>query len=287
MTNNMRYYNKELPEENEYVFVKLKKITENNFILVELIEYGNIEGMILFSEINNRKINIDKLFKNNIQVCVVTDVNIEKKHINLSYKKVSMEEREFYTNSLPQLDKINNHFKDMQLLYNKYNNLDTNTGVLREKIMCKLFDVPKKELFGNLINIYKNMLENMESIFIDTDLPVDYIEVYTNDLKKRIKCTDMQVALSFELTVLDDNAIGIIKNMLSHDDLYFKYECVSSPKYRIVASSQDKQKVDDIIITAKSYLENKIKDINCIFKMDTEWTIIKDRTYTVKPLFID
>lgn len=288
----MRYYNKDLPEENEYVLVKLKKITEHNFVLVELIEYDNIEGMILFSEVHHRKINIDKLFRNNIQVCIVTDVDINKRHINLSYKKVLPEDRQFYIDSIQNLDKFIDLFRDLQLLYNKHYGImidnrhnKTIDNTIYQTIMWNMFNRAKRDLFVDLNNIYRNILECPESLFDNVDLSGDFKELCINNLKNRISYTDMQIAVYFDLTILDSDAINIIKNILHTDEKNWMYECVSSPKYRIIITTNNKQQIDDIVDMVKIELENKVKNINCVFKLNNERDVLKDIIYTIKPLF--
>lgn len=281
----MKYYRRDLPNEDEYVFVKLKKVTKHNFAVVELLEYDNAEGMILFSEIHHRKINIEKLFKNNIHICVVTNVDTEKNYVNLSYKKVLVEDRDFYGNARIELDKLINIFRDMQALHDDHTH--SKTHIIYEKIMWNIFDdqISKKNLFANLGDIYKNILENPAQIFENIDIPNDYKIMCSENIKSRVRYTDMQGALYFDLLVLDTNAVDLIKKIMSADGNW-EYECVSSPKYRITATSNDKDEMDKIMGHAKSVLQNKLNNINSIFKIDDVWTVIKDKTCTIKPLFI-
>ena len=89
-TNQMcRMYREEYPEEKELVYVRVVQITKIN-AYVELLEYNNIRGMILFSELT-RKYRIRSLAKyikiNQCDVMIVTsvkgdEINLSKRHIN-------------------------------------------------------------------------------------------------------------------------------------------------------------------------------------------------------------
>lgn len=287
ISDNMRYYKSKFPKEDEYVLVKLKRITEHNFVIVELLEYNNIEGMILLSEIHHRKMNVGKLFKDNIQICVVTDIDTDKMCVNLSYKKVPVEERTFFTNASIELEKLVNIFKEMQYLYDKHTN--TKTDIIYKTVMWNTLNdqIPKRHLFEELNNIYKNILENPEQVLSNTDLPEDYKILCSVNIRNRVKCTDIQSALNFDLIVLDTDAINIIKDIMTTtptDD--WVYECVSSPKYRIVATSGSRDGVNEIMERAKHELHNKLKSVNSVFKLDESWVIVKEKTYTIKPLYM-
>ncbi|KZT19933.1 eukaryotic translation initiation factor 2 subunit alpha [Neolentinus lepideus HHB14362 ss-1] len=89
----MRYYEQRYPEVDELVMVQVRQIAEMG-AYVKLLEYDNIEGMILLSELSRRRIrSIQKLIRvGRNEVVVVLRVDKEKGYIDLSKRRVSSED---------------------------------------------------------------------------------------------------------------------------------------------------------------------------------------------------
>jgi translation initiation factor 2 subunit 1 len=89
----MRFYEPRYPEVDELVMVQVRQIAEMG-AYVKLLEYDNIEGMILLSELSRRRIrSIQKLIRvGRNEVVVVLRVDKEKGYIDLSKRRVSAED---------------------------------------------------------------------------------------------------------------------------------------------------------------------------------------------------
>mmetsp|Transcript_44664 Transcript_44664/g.77293 ORF Transcript_44664/g.77293 Transcript_44664/m.77293 type:complete len:358 (+) Transcript_44664:78-1151(+) len=88
-----RFYEQQFPEIEELVVVNVRHIAEMG-AYVTLLEYNNIEGMILLSELSRRRIrSINKLIRvNRNEVVMVLRVDKEKGYIDLSKRRVSPED---------------------------------------------------------------------------------------------------------------------------------------------------------------------------------------------------
>ncbi|XP_035167461.1 eukaryotic translation initiation factor 2 subunit 1 [Oxyura jamaicensis] len=88
-----RFYQHKFPEVEDVVMVNVRSIAEMG-AYVSLLEYNNIEGMILLSELSRRRIrSINKLIRIGRNECVVViRVDKEKGYIDLSKRRVSPEE---------------------------------------------------------------------------------------------------------------------------------------------------------------------------------------------------
>ncbi|KAL9070682.1 MAG: hypothetical protein Q9161_004736 [Pseudevernia consocians] len=90
---NCRFYENRYPDIDEFVMVNVKQIAEMG-AYVKLLEYDNIDGMILLSELSRRRIrSIQKLIRvGRNEVVVVLRVDKEKGYIDLSKRRVSPED---------------------------------------------------------------------------------------------------------------------------------------------------------------------------------------------------
>lgn len=88
-----RMYESRFPEVDEVVMVNVRQIADMG-AYVRLLEYDNIEGMILLAELTRRRIrSIHKLIRvGRNEVAVVLRVDKEKGYIDLSKRRVSPEE---------------------------------------------------------------------------------------------------------------------------------------------------------------------------------------------------
>lgn len=77
-----RFYSQKYPEVEDVVMVKVRSIAEMG-AYVSLLEYNNIEGMILLSELSRRRIrSINKLIRVGRDECVVV-IRVDKEKGNL------------------------------------------------------------------------------------------------------------------------------------------------------------------------------------------------------------
>ena len=92
---NCRMYEERYPDIDTLVMVNVRQIAEMG-AYVTLLEYGGIEGMILFTELSRRRIrSIQKLVRvGRNEVVVVVRVDREKGYIDLSKRRVSPEDVE-------------------------------------------------------------------------------------------------------------------------------------------------------------------------------------------------
>ncbi|VFQ72808.1 unnamed protein product [Cuscuta campestris] len=88
-----RMYEAKYPEVDQAVMIQVKSMADSG-AYVSLLEYNNIEGMILFSELSRRRIrSISSLIRvGRIEPVMVLRVNKEKGYIDLSKRRVAEED---------------------------------------------------------------------------------------------------------------------------------------------------------------------------------------------------
>lgn len=89
-----RIRSSEYPEEGEVVMVKIAAVNDD-IVTAKLLEYGNIEGLIMSGELSKKKYrSIHQVAKiGNAELCQVLKVDKLRGHIDLSLKRVGEKER--------------------------------------------------------------------------------------------------------------------------------------------------------------------------------------------------
>ncbi|KAL4708659.1 hypothetical protein ACJJTC_008185 [Scirpophaga incertulas] len=103
-----RFYQEKYPEVEDVVMVNVRSIAEMG-AYVHLLEYNNIEGMILLSELSRRRIrSINKLIRvGKTEPVVVIRVDKDKGYIDLSKRRVSAEDIEKCTERYAKAKAVN------------------------------------------------------------------------------------------------------------------------------------------------------------------------------------
>lgn len=287
----MRFYSNEFPNIDDIVYVKFNKISTKYGIVVDLIEYNNIEGMIINSEIQKKKTNAAKLFRNKIIPCLVLNVDQIKGYVDLSYRRVLEEEKQKYQRQYPAIEKIVKIGEDILTLYEIYKketNSIENKKMIYEQIIWKIFENNKK--INNYDKVLEEIISNPQYLFkYSENLQQDFIDRYINLHKQRIKVTELNVLKDFKLQILSENGIDKLKIILMSiipDDLKdkIKVECVASPIYRLNIIGKDNEEINNYIIKINDIVNEKIKNYNVIYCMMDNLTILKDKNYTLAPL---
>jgi len=251
----MSHYNEFTPRINTYCFFKLspRRIKSDDLgIEVILIDYNNIEAFIPITEINRKKFNITTFFKpDTIYPGIV--YAIDDKRIMISYSKIKQEMREKLIKGFDIQSKL---AKLIIMIRTKYPESTINNPI------C--IDFTDND-YDNLEKIYQNILLNPEQLS-----PDDNIKKYIIDNRNlSLPIYEQQ----FMITILETNGIQILKNVLSEINNNYKVKIISSPLYCV--EFNDLTQTDNI----KEIIENKIKDVECLFEMK--------ELITIRELYVD
>ncbi|ARF09242.1 translation initiation factor eIF-2 alpha subunit [Catovirus CTV1] len=284
----MRFYKQNFPKVDDIVFVKFNRLTNQYTVIVNLVEYDNMEAMILATEVNNKKVNVEKIFHNKILPCQVLSVDEKRMYVDLSFKKVTKEDSLKHQDNYPYLERImelGNEINQLYEIYKERNNL--NDINIYEQTIWEIFDKAGTE--SNLVELYDSLVKNPINIFqYSWDIPKDFIGKCVENYLKRTKITNMIVTKDFELTVLEPDAINILKSIIIDNipsELIdnMTIECVSSPKYRLTVTAKDDEQIKKLFDDYNKIIMSRIKNIMTIFKFDENYTISKEKTYQLQP----
>lgn len=289
------FYQEYLPVINDIVYARFNEFDSMNNGIVSLIEYSDCNGMLQPSEICKRNIRPEKVMKKgDIYPCLVLNVDEQKKHVDLSYLKVPHTEKLKYMENYNYLTKIIGLGKDIVFLYNQYQQNDecknndnefNNIKYVFENTVYNIFkNNPIKDTDLNIL--YNKLLECPLKIFKkDSKFEQAFINYAVENLQKRILSTDTIVETILNFTVIEENAVEIIKKILTNDiPKNIKIEYLSGSKYRLLATNISEETAQKDLNNLIKELQNKCKSILSILQWEENFQTIKKKTFYITPL---
>jgi translation initiation factor 2 alpha subunit (eIF-2alpha) len=281
------YYKDAFPKLDDIVFVSLETITEESNVIVRLLEY-NLEGMIQHTEVAKYVTKPNKLFKKGkTYACVVLGVDEKKKHIDLSYRKISDKNREIY---------------DHQYVYiKKFHELETIIDPSFRKTVLEIFDVHKL-INTDFEKLYNSLLESPNKFLDFIQESQDSKNSMLELIKTKTKSTNMILEYNFDMLIIEDNAIQKLKDILDikiHDSIKnsknttWSCDIITPPKYKITVTCENyehgklliKKIIEEIKNNSLKVLNNKNNMITHTLmselNLDSDIKIIKEKTYTL------
>lgn len=147
---NCRFYEEKYPEIESFVMVNVKQIAEMG-AYVKLLEYDNIDGMILLSELSRRRIrSIQKLIRvGRNEVVVVLRVDKEKGYIDLSKRRVSPED----------IIKCEERYNKSKMVHSIMRHVAEKTNVPLEELYADI-GWPLNKKYGHAVDAFKLSITN-------------------------------------------------------------------------------------------------------------------------------
>jgi len=209
---------------------------------VSLLEYNNIEGMILLSELSRRRIrSINKLIRVGKQeVCMVLRVDREKGYIDLSKRRVSPED----------VQKCDERFNRSKAVHSIVRHVSEVEHVEMEALYRQTA-WPLYEKFGHAYEAFRAAITDPDTIFSEENMPglaASLKDTMLDNIKKRLTPTAVKIRADIEVTCFEYEGINAIKRALlkgeemGNEDIPIKIKLVAPPLYVLLASALDKDK---------------------------------------------
>ncbi|RHZ64091.1 hypothetical protein Glove_326g106 [Diversispora epigaea] len=231
-----RMYEEKYPEVEDLVMVNVRQIAEMG-AYVKLLEYDNIEGMILLSELSRRRIrSIQKLIRvGRNEVVVVLRVDKEKGYIDLSKRRVSPEDvakAEEKYNKSKAVHSIMRHVAEKQNL------------VLED--LYKLIGWPLYRKYGHAYEAFKLAITEPEKVFESLEISQEVSNELLSNIKRRLTPQPIKIRADLEVTCYGYEGIDAIKKALKAgeacetSDIIIKVKLVAPPLYVMITNALDK-----------------------------------------------
>mmetsp|Transcript_4003 Transcript_4003/g.8113 ORF Transcript_4003/g.8113 Transcript_4003/m.8113 type:complete len:332 (+) Transcript_4003:35-1030(+) len=269
MAQESRFYEQRFPEVDDVVMVQVRSIAEMG-AYVSLLEYGNIEGMILFSELSRRRIrSVQKLIKVGRQEPVmVLRVDKEKGYIDLSKRRVSPED----------VAKCEDKFAKSKLVHTIMRHVAETTGTELEDLYTQI-GWPLYKMFGHAHDAFRQMITDEESDAVFERLKNEYhggkdIPILTPDVKegllknirRRLTPQPIKIRADVEMTCFNYDGIEHIKAAMkaaqacSTDTNEIKMRLVAPPLYVLTTMTLNKARgielLNEAVVACQKSIES-------------------------------
>ncbi|KAG0638897.1 translation initiation factor 2, alpha subunit [Tuber brumale] len=260
-----RFYEEKYPELDSYVMVNVKQIAEMG-AYVKLLEYDNIDGMILLSELSRRRIrSIQKLIRvGRNEVVVVLRVDEEKGYIDLSKRRVSAED----------VIKCEERYNKSKMVHSILRHVAEKTREPIENLYEKI-GWPLMKKYGHAVDAFKFSITNpdvWEGIQFPSEVVKTELQTY---ISKRLTPQPTKVRADVEVTCFGYEGIDAVKDALRKAeakntvDTPVKVKLVSPPLYVLTSQCLDKNTGIQVLEEAITEIQTSICAAggSCVVKM--------------------
>eukprot|EP01038_Epipyxis_sp_PR26KG_P004824 gene4824-6759_t len=285
-----RYYENPLPLVDEVVMVNVREIGEMG-AYVTLLEYDDIEGMILKSELSRKRIrSINKLVRvNRNEIAMVIRVDNDKGYIDLSKSKVQPED----------VVKCEERYNKAKAVHSVFRHVAEVKGLrlddLYEKVAWPLY-----RKYGHCYDAFKIALsgeadeKGATDIFQDIEVDPDVKESLLTYVRRRLAPQPVKIRADIEVTCFTYEGIDAIKAALmegeskSTSDAQVKIKLISPPMYVMTTMTLDKdygievmnqaiEAINAVIRSKEGSLDVKMAPKAVTLREETELQAMLDR----------
>jgi len=256
-TSNFRYYEQKYPEVDDLVMVNVKDIADMG-AYVKLLEYDDIEGMILLSELSRRRIrSIQKHVKvGRNEIAVVLRVDKDKGYIDLSKKRVTPEE------ALKCEDRYNKSKAVHSILRQVAEKFQVPIGDLYEK-----YAWPLARKYGHAYVGFRHVITDPKHAFegLDIDTSTDAYKELLSQVSRKLTPNPVKVRADIEVTCFSYEGINAIKESLkageavSTEAVPVKVKLVAVPLFVLTSLSLDRPQAVEALNKAMEEVKKAIE----------------------------
>ncbi|KAF0296239.1 Eukaryotic translation initiation factor 2 subunit 1 [Amphibalanus amphitrite] len=238
-----RFYSQKFPEIDDVVMVTVRQIAEMG-AYVRLLEYNDIEGMILLSELSRRRIrSINKLIRvGKTEPVVVMRVDKDKGYIDLSKRRVSPEGIEECTEKYSKAKAVQSILRHVAELLGYETNEQFEE--LYRKTAWHFEEKSKKQ--GSAYDVFKQAV-NEPSLLDECGLDEKTKEMLLLNIQRKLTLASVKIRADIEVACYGYEGIDAVKEALraglacSTKDMQIKINLIAPPLYVMTTNTPEKQ----------------------------------------------
>jgi len=256
-----RFYEQKYPEVDEVVMVNVRAIADMG-AYVHLLEYNNIEGMILLSELSRRRIrSINKLIRvGRTEPVVVIRVDKDKGYIDLSKRRVSKEDIERCTEKYSKAKAVNSILRHVAQILNLKS--DSELEDLYQKTAWHFERKTKQQ--GSAYDYFKQSV-NDPTLIDELELDDNTKKVLIENINRKLTQINVKIRADFECSCFTYEGIDAVKDALRAGinlgtaDIPVKINLIAPPVYVMTCSTSEKAEGLEMLNNACKLIEETIK----------------------------
>lgn len=227
---------------DEVVMVNVKRIAEMG-AYVHLLEYNNIEGMILLSELSRRRIrSVNKLIRiGKTEPVVVIRVDKEKGYIDLSKRRVAAEDVEKCNEQFSKAKAVNSILRHVADLLGYES--DAQLEELYSKTAWHFEEKYRKK--ASAYDAFKQAVQD-PSVFDECGLDENTKTVLLNNIRQKLMLQAVKIRADIEVSCYSYEGIEAVKKALrsgmelSTEQMPVKINLIAPPLYVVTTSTPEK-----------------------------------------------
>lgn len=264
-----RMYEKEYPEIGDILVARVNKMIDMG-AYCSLLEYNNLEGMLLHSELQRKRIRSIKsvIRPGRTEYVQVLRVNREKGYIDLSRKRVTQED-------LPAVKERYNKAKASHSIIKQVARLSRGKYTMLQ--LYELFGWPMARKFKFTIDGFKWAMENWEECLKEfPEIPLDCRDNLKKNIENRLKPQEVTVRATIDVTCFSSEGVDAIKAALkaglqeSTDDCKISIKLVAPPRFTVSLNTFKQDEGIKVINKSIDTITNNIKVYNGSCSVVTE-----------------
>lgn len=268
-----RFYRNEFPEVDDLVMVKVIDVSDISSTVI-LLEYGEIEGIILHSELSRKKFrSINNVIRvGTKEIMQVTMIDPHKNYINLSKKNLSQDDIESGTKNYSKWSVVNSIITYISSA------TENNALNLYQKYFWSFFDLYGDDFFKKVSLLNNTPLQEITEALNSIE-EQNVKDILIKTVNNRLRTSPSKYQADIEVTCYGIKGIDGIKNALQtaldeanfdsieENKLYITLQ--ASPEYLVYITSSDENFALSTLNKAISTIEKEIiKDGGkCIVKV--------------------
>jgi len=271
-----RFYEQKFPEIEDVVMVNVRSIADMG-AYVHLLEYNNIEGMILLSELSRRRIrSINKLIRvGRTEPVVVIRVDKDKGYIDLSKRRVTPEDVERCTETFSKSKAVNSILRHVAQILGFQSNEEL------EDLYVKTawhFEAKTKKK-GSSYDWFKQAVQD-PTVLEECGLEDTVKKVLLDQIQMKLTQQAVKIRADIEVSCYTYEGIDAVKNALragiacSTDEVPIKINLIAPPLYVMTTSTAEKTDGLKILEEACKAVEDKIRSTGGSFNFQMKPKVV-------------
>jgi len=251
---------------------------------VSLLEYNNVEGMILLSELSRKRIrSINKLIRvGRTEIVVVLRVDQEKGYIDLSKRRVNQED----------IIKCEEKYNKSKAVHSIMRHVSETCKVRLEELYMQFgWDLYKR--FGHAFDAFKLIVSQPDKVLNQYNIRDDVQKALLSNIRRRLTPQAIKIRADLEVTCFSKDGIDAIKSALraaealSTRDMPVKIKLVAPPLYVMMTTSLNKEKGIALLTEAIGAISVAIKPKGGDLNVKTEPRAVSERDDKILSALMD